>query len=331
MYARHGHDAVRRRLRFEVSSRRPDLLYLDHLDGLTYASAHMDLPLVMDMHNVYSQLAARAAAEADFLRRPYLAYQASLLARMERRAAQVAHTILAVSEDDAAYFARLGAARVVVVPNGVDCEAYTDAPCGARTGPPMLLYVGALGWPPNAHAARFLATDVLPNVRATIPDTRLVIVGKEPPEDLLALARADDHVEVRGNVGDVAPYFRSAHVLAVPLQAGGGTRLKILEAFAAKCPVVSTAVGAEGLGATDGRHLLIRDRTAFGAAIVDVLTNGDATAERARHARQLACERFDWSVVGARAGDAIGSAVAEGAGGRARRQAITRSTEVIAT
>jgi glycosyltransferase involved in cell wall biosynthesis len=308
MYARHHHTAVRRRLQFEVVTRRPDLLYLDHLDGLSYASSHGDLPIVIDMHNVYSQLAARAAAEADIMQRPYLVYQASLLARMEERAARIAHTILAVSEADAAYFARLGAARVIVVPNGVDCDRYADSPCGQRKDPPTLLYVGTLSWPPNAHAAQFLGTDVLPRVRERIPNARLAIVGKEPTEELLALARSNEHITVSGNVHDVGPYFRAAHVLAVPLQAGGGTRLKILEAFAAGCPVVSTPVGCEGLAARDGEHLLVRDRSAFADAVVDILLNVDAAARRAQRARQLACERFDWMVVGARASQAVESA-----------------------
>jgi glycosyltransferase involved in cell wall biosynthesis len=223
---------------------------------------------------------------------------------MERRAVEIADTILAVSEEDAAYFADLGAKRVVLVPNGVDCAAY-DGPRELRSTRPTILYVGALGWPPNASAARYLATDVLPIVRRAVADARVVIVGRNPPADLLALARDNGNVEIAADVPDVAPYFRDADVLAVPLETGGGTRLKILEAFAAGLPVVSTPVGCEGIAADDGRHLVIAERAHFAAAVASLMLDPARGRALAARAKLLAQTRYDWSVVGACACDAI--------------------------
>ena len=128
------------------------------------------------------------------MRRAYVAREAGLIAEMERRAVNVAHTILAVSEEEADYFRTLGASRVVVVPNGVDCAAYAAPP--ERTGPPTILYVGSLAWPPNASAARFLAVEVLPMVQQSLPDARLIIVGKDPPAHLVARSQADRRVQI---------------------------------------------------------------------------------------------------------------------------------------
>ena len=309
LFARHRRRAVSRTLREESTHRPPDVLYLDHLDSLVYAGGHGRVPLVVDMHNVYSRLALRAAAEArGAVRRRYLAGEAALIARMEQRAVQVAHTILAVSDDDARYFSALGAARVVTVPNGVDCAAYNRLPAEARTGPPTILYVGSLSWPPNVSAARFLAVEVLPVVRRRLPDARVIIVGKDPDPDLMALARTDAGVHVVGSVPDVVPYFRNAHVLAVPLEAGGGTRLKILEAFAAGLPVIGTTVGCEGICARDGEHLVIADRRGFAAAIIQLLLDPAGARDRAQRAQCLARERYDWSVVAALARDAVAAA-----------------------
>src|SRR5439155_18512255 len=130
----------------------------------------------------------------------------------------------------------LGAKSAVLVPNGVDCSAFASLPL-ERSGGPVLLYVGAMSWRPNAQAAIFLAKEVLPVVRRTIAEARLRIVGRDPPAELLAL-RGLPGVEVTGGVPDVVPYFAEAQMLAVPLESGGGTRLKILEAFAAGLPVV---------------------------------------------------------------------------------------------
>src|SRR5262249_43984764 len=201
----------------------------------------------------------------------------------------------------------LGARRVVLVPNGVDCAAY-DRPRADRSDRPTILYVGALGWPPNASAARYLATDVLPVVRRTVADARVVVVGRNPPAELLALARDNRDVEIAADVPDVAPFFRSADVLAVPLETGGGTRLKILEAFAAGLPVVSTPIGCEGIAADDGRHLVVAPRAGFAGAVAALLLDSNRGRGLAARARELALARYDWSVVGACASDAIAAA-----------------------
>jgi glycosyltransferase involved in cell wall biosynthesis len=310
LFARHRSAGVARAVRDEARRQRPDVLYLDHLDSLVYERLRGDVPVVIDMHNVYSRLARRAAAEAGGRVRPlYLRRETELLARMERRAVEIADTILAVSEEDAAYFSDLGAKRVVLVPNGVDCAAY-DGPREPHARRPTMLYVGALGWPPNASAARYLATEVLPVVRRTVADARVVIVGRNPPADLLALARDNPHVEIAADVPDVTPYFRDADLLAVPLETGGGTRLKILEAFAAGLPVVSTPVGCEGIAADDGRHLVIAERPQFAAAVASLMVDPARGGALAARAKLLAQTRYDWSVVGACACDAIADAAA---------------------
>ena len=310
LFARHRSAVVARVLREEARRERPNVLYLDHLDSIVYQRNRGDVPVVVDMHNVYSRLARRAAAEANGRVRPlYLRRETELLARMEQRAVEIADTILAVSEEDAAYFTDLGAKRVILVPNGVDCAAY-DGPRDQGPAQPTILYVGALGWPPNASAARYLITDVLPMVCRTVADARVVIVGRNPPADLLALARDNRHVEIAADVPDVAPYFREADVLAVPLETGGGTRLKILEAFAAGLPVVSTPVGCEGIAADDGRHLVIAERAHFAAAVASLMLDPARGRALAARAKLLAQSRYDWSVVGACACDAIADAAA---------------------
>jgi glycosyltransferase involved in cell wall biosynthesis len=305
MFARHHRRAVAEALRGEVSRRAPDVMYLDHLDSLLYAVVQSDAPLVIDMHNVYSQLAARTAEAQGAVRRQYFGHEAALLARMERRAVQIAHTIIAVSDDDARYFSELGARHVVVVPNGVECETYEGLPTADRSGPPTILYVGSHQWPPNAQAAHFLATAVLPEVRRHLPETRLAIVGKCPAPELLALAASDERVEIAANVPDVIPYLRRAHVLAVPLQAGGGTRLKILEAFAAGLPVVSTPIGCEGIRARNGEHLVVADRSDFAAALMALLLDPGRARALAGGARRVVRSQYDWRTLGASACEAV--------------------------
>jgi glycosyltransferase involved in cell wall biosynthesis len=304
LYSRHRRRSVREAVEAEVSRRAPDLLYLDHLDSFIYAGAAGGAPIVIDMHNVYSTIAARASREAtDFARRQYLRTEADLLRRKEEAAARTAHTIFSCSHEEAGYFGRLGARHVVMVPNGVDTEAL---PCRrSRTpGPPTVLFIGALEWAPNVSAVRFLARDVMPIVRQRVPDAVLSIVGRRPGADVLSLAEPS-RVEIVADAPDVRPHWRRASLLAVPLETGGGTRIKILEAFAAGVPVVSTPIGCEGIAAANGEHLLVAPRDTFAASVIDVLQNPAAAKTRATAARALAEQEYDWWSIGARAAERL--------------------------
>jgi glycosyltransferase involved in cell wall biosynthesis len=246
----------------------------------------------------------RTADEADGLRRAYLKRESTLLERVERRAAAVADLALVVSDEDAEYYRRLGA-RIRVVPNGVDCDAYSAIPAGQRVGLPLILYVGSLSWGPNASAARYLVRELLPRVRQTMPDVRARVIGRNPPDDLLALG-ARSGVEVLADVDRIQPHLREAHVVAVPLDAGGGSRLKILEAFAAGVPVVSTPVGCEGL---------VAPRERLADAVVRVLRDRPLADRMAIRARDLARRRYDWRAIGADAAQAVAGVVRPAARG----------------
>jgi glycosyltransferase involved in cell wall biosynthesis len=315
-YRRHDCRPVRRVLRDQLGRGRVDLLYLDHLDAHVFRKFFPRVPVVMDLHNIYSTLARRVAGEqASWLRRVYLRREASLLEKMERWAAQRADVLLTVSADERDHYEALGAKAVYLVPNGVDCSAFQGWDAGRPAGRPLVLYLGAMSWGPNVSAAQFLAREVLPRVRLRLPEACLRIVGRDPAPTVRELANMPG-VEVTGEVPDVRPHLREATVLAVPLEAGGGTRLKILEAFAAGLPVVSTPVGCEGLGVTSGEELLMVERDRFPAAVSELLQDRSLRHRLASRARALVQERYDWAIVG----EAACSALATVSGGdRPRR------------
>jgi polysaccharide biosynthesis protein PslH len=306
LFTRHRRRAVRHALLLQASEAPPDVLYLDHLDSLVYADCAPGARIVIDMHNVYSHLARRSATEYRGISRKYMLNQAQLLERQEHAAAAAAHTVMTVSPDDARYFARLGA-HVTIIPNGVDCSAFESAAETQRVSR-TVLYVGALDWPPNVNAAKFLARDVLPALRQRVPDARVALVGRNPSADVRALATPDGSVEVHGDVPDVVPFFADAAALAVPLEAGGGSRLKILEAFAAGLPVVSTPIGCEGIEVEDGEHLVICQRDRFADALAGLLSSPAASGACARNARTLVQRMYDWRTVGQQAAETISQA-----------------------
>ena len=184
----------------------------------------------------------------------------------------------------------------IVVPNGVavdDFEASTDST--KRQG---VLFVGSFPHLPNRDALEFFLERIWPLIRERRPDERLTIVGSAPSKDILALD-ADPAIDVVGEVADIRPEYWRHRVLVVPLRAGSGTRLKILEGFAAGIPVVTTSIGAEGIRADGDPPFLVHDDPeAFAASVCNVLDDESIMHELQHRGRQVAVEYYSWVKVG---------------------------------
>lgn len=308
MFNRHNRSAMRQEIRQQLAEKSPDVIYLDHLDPLAFRKLFPKVPIVADLHNVYSTLAKRVATERKFPVNLYLHNEARLLGYMEQQVAAAASVIMTVSGAEQAQFQGLGGRKVRLVPNGVDCAAFSKYPVGRNHEYPTLLYLGALSWQPNAKAAEFLARNVMPQILKERSDVKLQIVGRNPGPEVNALAELPN-VEVHANVPDVGVYLEQASILAVPLDSGGGTRLKILEAFAAGLPVVSTPVGCEGIECRHEEHLFVADRERFAEGLIETINAPQMAAKFAERGRQLAEETYDWSVIGESACSAVAEAV----------------------
>jgi polysaccharide biosynthesis protein PslH len=299
MYRRHARAEVFAAWKQELTTNRPDAVWLDHLDSFLFAAEanRAGCKTVLDLHNVYSLILERMAEEqGNRLKRVFLRGEAKRLAKIEIRACQTVNTVVAVSDGEAEQFRKLGAKRVVVAPNGVECSAFTDLPNGRKTNPPVVMFLGTLSWGPNVTAAVSLARDIFPKVRQQRPDAELILVGRDPAAEVKAF-HGQAGITVAGSVPSVRPYLERASLLAVPLDSGGGTRLKILEAFAAGLPVVSTAVGAEGIDATPGTEIVIAERPEMADAIVQLVADQERSNRVATAARRLAISTYDWSVI----------------------------------
>jgi polysaccharide biosynthesis protein PslH len=254
----------------------------------------LHVPLVLDAQNVESDvLRTLASQERRPLHRARWRWEAAKTERLEREVVRRAAAVCATSDDDAQRLERLGATRVLVVANGVDCAAVAHAPPAASS---ELVYVGHFGYRPNVLAALELVDEVLPRVRAHVPQASVTLVGRTPPRELVQLR--GPHVTVAADVADVLPYLRRARALVVPLRSGGGTRLKVLEALAAGTAVVSTAFGTSGLDVRDGAHVLLGDSPQqLADHVVHLLRDDAAAAALSAAGRKLVVRRYDWSVV----------------------------------
>lgn len=212
--------------------------------------------------------------------------------RLHRLIADRVSATVVCSELDAE---RSGLRGVRVIPNGYPPPA---EPVGRTvvSSPPVVTFQGTLRYAPNADAARFLVTDVGPRLRALVPEARIRLVGLAPP----AFADLDDPpaVTLTGQVPDIADELARADVIVIPLRYGSGTRVKILEAFAHRVPVVSTTVGAEGLDVRSEHHLLVADGPeAIARACARLIGDPALRASIADEAHLLYMERYQSSCV----------------------------------
>lgn len=213
--------------------------------------------------------------------------------RTERDIAQSVSAVVVCSQVDRD---RLGHPAVWVVPNGY--ERSPGLPDRSDSGSPIFVMVGLLTYEPNRDAARYFAQNVLPRIQRTYPDARFRVVGRYGSEADVIDLRNEPGVEITGEVADVSGELAQARVAVVPVRFGGGTRIKILEAFAHRVAVVTTTVGCEGLDVESGTHLLIADDpSAFASACLRLVADGETRARLTTAAAELWERRYRWTVI----------------------------------
>jgi glycosyltransferase involved in cell wall biosynthesis len=302
-------DKMRVPLRRLLSSQVFDVVVFHHLFVVELADEIEDVAAILAEDNVESNIAKRAHTQADnsvHWLRDWLIWR-KLLA-FEQRWVRRFSVCVAVSERDAAILREMSAETpVCIVPNGVDSRSF--APRTNQRDTETLLFFGTLSYDPNVEGLIWFCQDVLPIVRASRPDVVLEIVGLNPPPRVTELEDLPG-IHVTGFVPDIRPKLWSATMCVVPLLTGGGTRLKILEALAAGCPVISTTVGAEGLEVLDGKHLLVADDPEKFARAVVALLESDALRYRLADAgRRVVVEKYDWQEIAPRLEAACAQAI----------------------
>ncbi len=296
MMVRDDRAAMRRVIADLLAKEHFDIFHADQLNMAQFAPRVPGSRRVLDAHNalwlLYQRLAATMPAG---IRRVLLARDWRLLKKYEGRICREFDAVLAVSEEDKAALVEAGAPadKITVIPITVDCDAF--APVAIADDARNIVHVGTMYWPPNIDGILWFIREVYPLIRAQRPQAHFDVIGARPPEEIRALGGDGSGVHVTGYVENLTPYLQKAGVMVVPLRAGGGMRVKILNSMAQAMPIVSTTIGCEGIAVEDNRHLMVADTPAdFAAAVLRVLDDRALARQLGENGRALVLQKYDY-------------------------------------
>lgn len=257
------------------------------------------IPAMLLQHNVEALIWKRLAAQQ---RNPFMRFffhhMAGRMRRREPVLCRLFNGITTISEQDATIHRDNYQLSNVLgcIPAGATPDPAGIPPAVLEQNTASLIaFLGSMDWAPNVDAVFWFIQEILPRIRQTLPETRFRIIGSNPPEALIRLGETAVGIEVTGSVEEVSTPLRECALMAVPLRAGSGVRLKILESMSVGVPVVSTKVGAEGLPLRDGHELLLADDAPeFSHAVIRLLQDNALRQTIAEQARQLVARDFSW-------------------------------------
>jgi glycosyltransferase involved in cell wall biosynthesis len=255
--------------------------------------------MLLNHHNCESAMALRRAKlEPNPVRRFVLASQARKQAVLEESLCAQVTVNAVVSALDGELLRRVSpSAHVHVVENGTDTDYFVPEP--ASIEPLSLVFAGSMNWYPNISGLRYFRERIWPRLKSAIPELKLFVAGFSPGPEMQQWAESEPALTLVANPDDIRPWIAKGAVFICPIIDGGGTRLKLLDAMSAGKAIVSTRIGAEGLGIEPGKHALIAESDSeFADLALKALRDPALRRSLSSNARRLVEERFSWQIIG---------------------------------
>jgi glycosyltransferase involved in cell wall biosynthesis len=313
-------DAIKQLATDELAKGAYDLFWYEHSHGYPFVKELLGAldpttrpKLACNAHNVEWLLYQRISdTEPKGWSSEYARIQARLLSKSEVEQFKQCDLVVVCSKEDKRAAMQLAPdARLAVIGNGVDSCYFSPAKFELCASTPTILFTGTFGYQPNLDGLKYFVEEVLPLIKAEVPGCRFIFAGREAQRAYDGLGVRDEHLDCVSDPVDIRPSFTKSWVFVVPLRSGGGTRLKILEAMSMQRPVVSTRIGAEGIPAEDGRHLLIADSTEeFAGHVVRLIRERELRTRMALEASSWVRQNYSWSLLGRTTQDELNALLA---------------------
>jgi len=278
----------------------PDaLLHIDSSDLAVFAQAAQGRRILLNHHNCESAMAfRRASVEPNRAKKVFLLSEARKHARLEHELCPAVTVNAVVSpEDSESLRAQAPSARIIVVGNGTDTAYFLPDPKATKDD--TLVFTGMLNWYPNVSGLRFFREQIWPKVKQQVAGVKCIVAGMNPVQEIRMWAASDPSVTLVDSPADIRPSLASGAVYFCPIIDGGGTRLKLLDAMSAGKGIVTTRVGAEGLGVENRKQALVADSDdEFLQYTLELLSNRSLCTSLGQNAREFVERHYAWNVIG---------------------------------
>ncbi len=296
MMLRDERPEMRAALRELAASRHFDVVHADQLNMGQYALPFTTSRKVLDLHNALWVLYKRLAETLEPTKpmKYILTRDWRLLKQYEGHLCQTFDAVTAVSQEDKAALIEAGARDdIAVIPIAIDTDEQAFIPRQPQV--PHIVHIGTMYWPPNIQGITWFLDEIYPRIQQQVPEVRCTLIGARPPASIVERGQADPSLTVTGYVDDPLPYLHDSSMMVVPLLAGGGMRVKILNAMSQGIPMVSTTVGCEGIAVTHEEDILIADEPqTFADACIRLLTDAALNDKITQNGRRTAEEQYDY-------------------------------------
>lgn len=277
-----------------------DVVHFDTISLIPYLKYFPDTKCVLDHHNIESHMMyRRASEEKNTLKKLYFYQEALKIERVEKSfCKKFALNITCSTLDTDRLLALLPDINVTDIPNGVDTDYYSPD-IHAEKQPYSLIFAGGLDWYPNVKAVMFFANEVWPKLKAQIPDVTFNLIGKSPPEQLMQLAKADPNFVIHGFVDEIRGHIDKTWIYICPIDDGGGTKLKVLDALAMSKAIVANPIACEGINVTNGKDVFYASTAdEYISTIIRLFNNPDKCIEAGINGRKLIESNYSYHIIG---------------------------------
>lgn len=285
-----------------------DVIHADQLTMTQFADPEIhDMPglyRIFDAHNATWSIFERMQENASVFLKPVIALEAKRVKKYEGQVIRNFEHTLVVTDQDRDLLCRATGVeengislhtKITIIPIAVDTQQLK--PIQRQPASTNIITLGTLHYPPNADGIRWFIQKVYPLVKTNFTNVTLTVIGKNPPSDFLLAASQDSSIQITGYVPDLEPYFQQAALIVVPVRAGSGMRVRILEAFSRAIPVVTTTIGLEGIAASLESDVLVGDSPEeFSSQVCRLLADPSLQDKLAENGRRLAENKYDWLV-----------------------------------
>ena len=276
-----------------------DLVHFDTISLTPYIGEFPNTAKALDHHNIESHMMLRRAEqEKNLLKKFYYYQEGKKLLRYEKKACPQYDIHLTCSTLDSDRLRDIDPSlNVTEIPNGVDIDYFYPQPKNEVKY--NLIFAGSLSWYPNTDAMLYFAREVWPLLRKQMPKIVMNVVGSSPPQELLTLAENDSNYKVHGFVDDVRDYISMAQIYVCPIRDGGGTKLKILDAFSMGMATIAHPTACEGITTTDGENVLFASTPEAYVEKIILLVNDKALQTKlSENARKTAVKNYGYLAIG---------------------------------